>query len=541
LYSLLGYASDALGDESIYRMPVTHYYFRYFLALMSPLGVIPDFGDADWGGGSERMIPFFEKGAAVYHDPELRWAAARLFERVGGQNKNRPSVYLGMVASDACRWADFSVPAKRPETRSQMVLEDVVGKKAVFRNGWDSSSTYLLYTYRDEGDGGWLFREYLRTTIPVEEEKMHHGHSDENSIPLLMSKGSILLHDGGYRDYMPSGPYGAFRADYFHNRIVVRDGKIALGQKAGQRRYASPGQAAVPGQSMLDFFREAGSYRSVRTHHVDFLSLTHYDMIRSRLTDDHRGYVGDRSIVYVKDLDLFVVFDCVRFSRENYLTMANLWHTRKIFASGPGWYDTGYDSLRTVDVRGDQRLLIHFPYRERLEEGVEQQRRYYQEEQTIYQMIGRHGYPNAQQVFVTVLIPHPANQDPGELAKTVRMLDVSTFPRAAGVTISREGKTYLVGVKFDLESELADDWRRPMYSYESGATKFGDYETDAYHLFVVEDQSTLTYTMAGGVQISYKGRLLHKQQPSTSSLRFDGGPDFEGTGKVRYWEEMVKK
>ena len=80
----------------------------------------------------------------------------------------------------------------------------------------------MLLNYRDEGDGGLLFRDYLRDTIPVEEEKMTHGHADENSIVMLASGGALLLHDGGYRDFMPSGPYGAYRQDYFHNRLCVR-------------------------------------------------------------------------------------------------------------------------------------------------------------------------------------------------------------------------------------------------------------------------------------------------------------------------------
>ncbi|MCK7482476.1 MAG: hypothetical protein M0C28_39155 [Candidatus Moduliflexus flocculans] len=63
---------------------------------------------------------------------------------------------------------------------------------------------------------------------------MTHGHADENSLVLLMSGGSVLLHDGGYRDYMPSGPYGAYRQDYFHNRLCVRPEKIFWGQKAGE-------------------------------------------------------------------------------------------------------------------------------------------------------------------------------------------------------------------------------------------------------------------------------------------------------------------
>ena len=64
-----------------------------------------------------------------------------------------------------------------------------------------------------------------RNTISVEEEKMHHGHADENSIVSLMDGDQLLLHDAGYRDGLPSGKFGAWRQDYFHNRLVVRMNK----------------------------------------------------------------------------------------------------------------------------------------------------------------------------------------------------------------------------------------------------------------------------------------------------------------------------
>ncbi|MCG3158598.1 MAG: hypothetical protein DKINENOH_05242 [bacterium] len=541
LYSLLGYASDIRADESLYRTPVMNYYFHYFLALMSPAGLVPDFGDATWGGGWERMIPFFEKGAAVYRDPRLRWAAAQYFRKFLTPLPERKSVFIALTLAETCRWADFSLPAEAPTGGSQEVLEDIVGKKMVLRNGWQPHSTYLLFNYRDEGEGGWLFREYLRTTIPVEEEKMHHGNSDENSIVLLMKNNTVLLHDGGYRDFMPSGPFGAYRADYFHNRVVARDGKIALGQKAGEYRYASPQRAAVPGQSMLDFFRNSGAYRPVRTQKIDFLTLKHYDLGRTRLSDDHLGYEADRIINYVKELDWFVVFDVVRFKKDTYLTLANLWHTRQILAQGEGWYDTAYDSLQTLSVAGEERLLIHFPLRHTLTAGVETQQRYWQQERVIYQMIGRHGYPNDLQVFVTVLIPHHQDQAPEQLVQQVKMLEVESFPEAVGLTITTPQKKYLIGAKLDLQAELVRDWRRPKYTYESGKTRYGDYETDAYHLFVVEDQDKIHYAVTGAVKIQYRDRVLHEQAPSQFNLNFDGSPDQPGVGKLRYWEEEVEK
>ncbi|MCB9509518.1 MAG: hypothetical protein H6695_05020 [Deferribacteres bacterium] len=541
LYSLLGYASHVKEDESLYRTPIMNYYFEYFLQLMSPAGIIPDFGDANWGHSWNRYLPFFEKGAAVYNDPRLRWAAAQYFRKYLDPMPERKSVFTALCLSDAYLWADFDLGAERPTGGSREVLEDMIGKKVIFRNGWQPNSTYLLYNYRDEGDGGWLYREYLRTSIPVEEEKMHHGHADENSVVLLMKNNSVLLHDGGYRDYMPSGPYGQFRADYFHNRIAVRDGKIALGQREGQYRYASPNREAVPGQSMLDFFRNSGAYRPVRTQKIDFLELKHFDMTRTRVIDDNLGYQSDRIITYVKELDWFVIFDVVKFTKDTYLTLANLWHTRQIHAQGPGWYVTSYDSLNNVDVAGDEHLLIHFPYRERLEEGVESLQRYYQQEQAIYQMIGRHGYPGDLQTFVTVLVPHGKEEDAKKLASQIEMLDVDSFPEAVGLTIKSGEKKYVIAAKLDLQAEIVRDWRRPKYTYDSGKTRYGDYETDAYNLFAVETADKIHYAMIGAVKIKYKDRVLHEQFPADFGLNFDGSPDQPGVGKLRYWEQEVSK
>lgn len=541
LYSLLCYASDIVEDESLYRTPVLHYLFEFFLSLITPAGILPDYGDSNWGSSWERMIPFFEKGAAVYRDGRLRWAAEQHVARYLRPAPEKKSIFIAQTLLDAYRWADFSLPATPPGTGSQQVLEDLVGKKVVFRDGWTPTSTYLLYNYRDEWDGAWLAKEYLRTTIPVEEEKMHHGHADENSIIMLMRNNALLLHDAGYRDYMPSGPFGAFRADYYHNRLVVRDGKIALGQKQGEYRFATPNESPVPGQGVIEFFRNSGAHRDVRTRMVDFLRLEGFEMVRTHLEDVPRGYEADRAVVYVKELDWFVVFDIVRFTRQGYLTMAPLWHTQRVVTRGEGWFDTAYDSLRGLKVGGDQNLLVVFPRRAQLQTGVEGQRRYYQDEQTIYQLIGRHGYLNDLQAFVTVLIPHDASAKPEQLASSVRMLENTPYPRAAGLTIDAGGKRYTIGIKLDMQAENVSDWKRPMYSYESGRTPYGDFETDGYGLFVVEDKTTLRYAMTGGVKVTYKGRVLHEQLSSLQGLRFDGSAPGPGVGKLRVWEETVRK
>jgi hypothetical protein len=105
-----------------------------------------------------------------------------------------------------------------------------------------------------------------------------------------------------------------------------------MGQKKGEFRYSI--RDAVPGQSVLDFLHNAGSYKKVRTQKVDFLSLDDFDYSRTRLIDDNMGYEADRIIVYVKEPELFVVFDVFKAQKEGYFTLSNLWHTRQIITRG---------------------------------------------------------------------------------------------------------------------------------------------------------------------------------------------------------------
>ena len=75
--------------------------------------------------------------------------------------------------------------------------------------------------------------------------------------------------------------------------------------------------------------------------------------------------------------------------------------------------------------------------------------------------------------------------------------------------------------------------------YDSGKVSYGDYETDAFSLFVVEDADQIHYAITGAVRIKKGDRVLHEQQPVEFGLSFDGSPDPPGTGKLRYWEESV--
>jgi hypothetical protein len=543
LYALLGY-SDALGRmNDLLRTPEMYYYAHYFLELMSPAGFVPDFGDANWTSNWMHFLVFFEAAAARHADPRMKWAAQQIASRFLDL-RNPTSAGLGCYLLDAYRWGSDEVAATPPTTLSAEVMEDVQGKKVVFRNGWQKDSTYLLLNYRDEGDGGLNFRDYLRDSIPVEEEKMTHGHADENSIPLLMSGGSVLLHDGGYRDYMPSGPWGAYRQDYFHNRLCVRPEKIWMGQKEGEERYSQRG--AIPQQPVMDFLRNAGSYRPVRTRKVDFLTQPEFDYARTRLIDDGWGYDADRVVVYVKDPEMFVVFDVFKSRTDEYFTLANLWHTRQVVARGEHWYDTAYDSIvpgvggTPAPLADAKRLLVLFPESHFRLEGVEPIKRHYQDELVVHQATGRHFEPTQTEGFVTVLIPHGKDASPGDLASRVRL--VPTEPEGAGlaVRIDDGGRQITVGIKQDLRRDIARDHRRPRYVFDKGRIAYGSVETDGDLVFTSERAGELTYSIVNMTRAVRGGQVLFQNGQSFHGLAFDGSGETAGVDKVRYWRDTVR-
>jgi hypothetical protein len=546
LYSLLGYA-DALGKrDDLFKTPEMYYYGRYYLHLMSPAGIIPDFGDAHWEANWAHYLVVFEAAAAAYNDPQLKWAAA-VISRKFVDFENPRNIGLACMLLDVCRWGTDRLAAAAPSSLSEEVMEDVLGKKIVFRGGWGPQDTYLLLNYRDEGDGGLYFRDYLRDTIPVEEEKMTHGHADENSLVLLMSGGSVLLHDAGYRDYMPSGPFGAYRQDYFHNRLCVRPEKIWMGQRKGESRYSVRDE--VPGQGILDFLRDAGSYRRVRTQKVDFLTFDDFDYSRTRLRDEDWGYDWDRVVVYLKSPEMFIVFDILKARREEWFTLANLWHTQKIVARGEHWYDTLYEKIQEKVLPTDRHLLIFFPLTHYRLEGVEPIRRHYQDEFLIHQTAAQHFELGQTAGFITVLIPHSKEVAGTEWTGRIRVLPV--VPDSAGLGLEVDaggGRKIVVGLKTDLRHGIVRDWQRPRYTYRAGKIGFGEFETDGDLVVAAvptgakepsKGKGRLSYTIVNLTKAVFNGRVLVEAKPSQFALAFDGSPDGAGIGKLRYWRDEI--
>jgi hypothetical protein len=437
----------------------------------------------------------------------------------------QPIVYggtgFGSALTDAYRWADDSIVPQVPTTLSREVLEDVIGKKVVFRNGWDPTSTFLMLNYRDEGDGSLLQRDYLRQTLPVEEEKMHHGHADENSICLLMSGGSVLLHDGGYRDDLPSGRWGAYRADYFHNRVVARQNKRAAGQ------------------DLFEFIRNSGAYRKVQTHKIDFLNFKEVDVSRTRLVDAELGYEWDRAITYVKARNVFIVVDGIRIRTPGYYTFTNLWHTRKIIEQGKQFFSTAIDAIGSETFPADRSLLVVFPENEAKEIGSYPEKRHYQDETALYQTVSSHYAAGSLEFFVTILVPQAKGENSGKVAETFKLLKADRFPQALGVEFPEGSSKSVVLVKLDLEMDLARENIRPRYRYDLGKVRCGELETDASYVFARQTEGRVRYSAATFTKLMYRGQTLIEALPTTFPLQLDGAPPRVGLPKWRFWEDEV--
>ncbi|NTV81778.1 MAG: hypothetical protein HGA24_10205, partial [Candidatus Aminicenantes bacterium] len=132
LYSLLGYA-DALNKmKEMFATPEMYYYAQYYLNLMSPAGVVPDLGDAHWTSNWTHFLVYFEAAAAALKDPGLKWAAETIAAKFVDFNKPTSSG-LGYMLLDCYRWGTDDVKAAVPTAPSMEVMEDVQGKKIVFR------------------------------------------------------------------------------------------------------------------------------------------------------------------------------------------------------------------------------------------------------------------------------------------------------------------------------------------------------------------------------------------------------------------------
>ena len=55
--------------DDLFETPEMNYYGQYFLNLMSPAGMVPDFGDAHWESNWPHFLVFFEAPRRPLQEP----------------------------------------------------------------------------------------------------------------------------------------------------------------------------------------------------------------------------------------------------------------------------------------------------------------------------------------------------------------------------------------------------------------------------------------------------------------------------------------
>jgi hypothetical protein len=527
MLAMVTYA-DVGARPDFFKLPTTAYYFHYFAHMFTPLDTFPDFGDCNWGGGAERLLPCFERAAAVYDEPAFKYIADRMFKHIAAAGP--PSIGNALLCIQAYQWADDAIPIAQPQWKSEEVLDDVVGKKVLFRSGWDADATYMLLNYRDELGYGLIPRRYLRTTLAVSAEKMHHGHADENAIVMLLHKGTVLLHDGGYRENVPNGRY---RADIYHNRVIWRQGIKPQDVDA------------------WDFLHDDGHYKVTRTQKLHFVRFQDVDFSRTRVTDEAQGLAWDRIVVYVKALDCFILIDAVKALRAGApslagrpFTLANILYTTEILSSGPNHFDTRIDAIGQWQNPGHQALLVTYPLSENRPVYVETVRRHYQQETGLFQTWTGRLCQGDIVPFVTVLYPHAVGQTVSlsTVGRTVSLsptlLNVSHPGQSLAVQLKSGEHTVTLGCKLDLTVGLLQQEIRPRYSYEAGRIRYGAFETDATHFYAHATPDQMRVAFTEGTRLGHNERWLYDGE-AHRMFQEDAGNDHVAPTWRERWERTV--
>ena len=488
---------------------------KSMVQMLSPLGILPSYGDSHWMTHSSwEWLALLEWGARTYRDPTMKWAARRIWEE--RSQAESPNLYAGLVLILAHRWCDDSVPAAQPASTTD-ALDDLVLKKLVFRSSWDKQAAYACVNYRDEGDYARVTRDYLRTTLAVSAEKMHHGHSDEGSFAMLVHNGTLLLDESGYRE---SPPDGIYRADRFHNRLVWRS------------------NAGLPGQDPWELFANNGHYRPARTERLYQTHLLDAQISRIRTSDEDAGLAWDRSIAFFPDLPAWLVIDTVLPGRAGPRTLGLLWWTNTVLARGQlsyggSWFDTWIEQVH--DWKNAQHAHLHILLPaipgQNTPATIQTHRRDFQDEQLICASWRGETHPGQPLVFASVLWPHaPEAHDLPE----VEFLPGLPDRRGAAVRLKWQGEERLLGTLTDLSTGLLAEDIRPRYTAAGRSTAYGPIQSDAAFVYARTAPGRRQAGFINGTFLEYAGHKLH-QAPVSSMFQEDAG-DLPGLPARFRWQ-----
>jgi hypothetical protein len=457
LRALIRYAAARNRVEELRQMVQPLATLKAIVQLLSPLGILPDFGDSHWLTHSHwEWVACLEWGAGMNQNPQMKWAAQKIFE---ARQAEPADGYLGTVALLAWEWCDDQVLAE-PPTDVESALDDLIQKKIVWRSGWDANAAYACLNYRDEGAYGRVARQYLRSTLAVSAEKMHHGHADEGSFAMLAYHGALLLHESGYRENPPDGKY---RAAPYHNRLAWRDGR-------------QPGQ-----ESLLAFLIGDGRYQPVATERLYHTHLGGWRFSRVRVVDPHASLVWDRSVLFLPELPGWIVVDGVLSTADALRTLCALWWTTDVLAQGSDCFETHLRGVQDWVNHKDAVLWIGLPAvpGQSAVRTVEPARRSFQDELALaHTWVGEHR--SGQYVhFVSVLWPHKPDAFFHERAGAFEVLASQPQGRGIGLRMRWQGEDTLLCLLSDLDCGIGQKEIRPAYAAAQGMASYGPVASDA--------------------------------------------------------------
>lgn len=504
--------------------------FRYYATcaahLQLPEGSMPDYGDnrpRDFGCVA-LGVGFYEWCAAHFNDGEVRYFASKLVNWANTYYQgNIATSWLTRtyaVAADAL--SENDVPPVKPEEISGEVIEDLVGKKMVFRG---ENGDYLLCNYRDEGNYALPARLNMYGTIPAPAEKVHHGHSDENAIIDFTYRGKFLLSDGGYRDQIATD--GHYRADFYHNKMIVRNGRMFYED-----------------DRFLRYVANIGTYLKVETQKIFYYHTGNIEVSRTRLDDTrHHKDVQDRTIIHFVRENVYAVIDTVKATESYEYTMGPVWHGGSVRKIGKTDFlvDQTAEILQGPAGTEDLKLRVAFVRRD-LPTSVEKLRRlgldgqkavaqYYSE----YLSAGQYAH------FVTLLMPEQTAEDKKRNGAVIASASCAQTAegKALQFIVKLGGIKYTFGMKMDETYGFGDLAHRPVYSFDAGKAVYGKFTTDALFACFAETAEKVEAAAWMVSRVDYRG----KTRFASEQVNYANNDLTNHVGAINHvrWEGTIRK
>lgn len=519
LYSFIAY-NEYVPTVSTEDNYIVKHYADLWSRLVTPLGFIPDYGDWDLAEDWVHIAAVMEKCATLYHSTTLKYAVNRFTEaHVGCASGLSGGIdrFLRQLVS-AHDWSNDDLAEQAPPPHSQEVCDDTIGKKCVFRNGWDRNSSYLLLNYRDEPATNEIYHKNLTFTIPVKAEKTHHGHNDENALCMLIAQERILLAEGGYRKGAERDC--TYRSDYYHNKLIVRKG-------------------VTKAYSFFEHVLDFGEYNPVRTERIYFYRFDEVDCSRTRLCDARNAAVCDRIIYYLKREDCFIVNDVVWPQEDGSYTIGPVYHAQHIESVGGSSYALSQPEVSMgqelkYTQADDVKLYLHFPMDEY---DVELQTidRAYRDQRAVSQFFA--GYVNDQFPLFFSSVLYPSRQGKPSFFDS---FSYQKKPKGVGLQFSIGARSYTLFDRYCYESKIEDLNKRPAYSFEAGREQVFELETDAYSALTLEEDKSTYFCCVDFSTLIHKGSSLFEMK-AMDQLQLDFKDPLKRTTSWSNWDDRVQQ